>query len=150
MSDKPYVIYPESSVQVEVGRLGSVINRCFINEPNQASFGVIDYVPGWYIAPHHHRTWELIVIGADSAGPGYTFFENRWWLATPGSATFFPKGYPHAWSAGNDKGFKMLWIYGGSHEEAGRIYDGNTEDFKPITREQERNAQVWTGNESHK
>ena len=38
----------------------------------------------------------------------------------------------------------MLWVYPGSHEEAGRIYDGDSQTFKAITRAEEINALVWT------
>ena len=55
-----------------------------------------------------------------------------------------PKGYTHCWSAGNEKGFKMLWIYPAAHEEADRIWDGDSKTFRAITPEEERNALVWT------
>jgi len=144
MSAKPYIIYPNTAKPVEVGQLGAVVNMCYINEPGQVSFGAIDYVPGWFIAIHHHRTWELIIIDNSSDGPGYTFFDECWWRADKGSGIFFPKGFPHAWSAGSMYGFKMLWIYGGSHEEAGRIYDIDPQTFQPITPEEERAALTWT------
>ena len=37
----------------------------------------------------------------------------------------------------------MLWVYGGSLEEADRILDGNIEDFHAITSEEEKNALNW-------
>ncbi len=144
MSTKPYIIYPDTARPVEVGKLGAVNIMCYVNEPGQVSFGVIDYVPGWFIATHHHHMWELIIVDNSSEGPGYTFFDGRWWRADPGSGVFLPKGVPHAWSAGNQHGFKMLWIYGGSLEEAGRIYDTDPATFQPITQEQECAASIWT------
>lgn len=144
MHARPYIVYPETACPVESGQLGAVVNRCFINEPGQVSFGVIDYVPGWYIALHHHHTWELIIIDKSSEGPGYAFFDGHWWCADPGSGVFLPKGVPHAWSAGREKGFKMLWIYGGSHEEAGRIYDVDPRAFMPITPDDEDTTLRWT------
>jgi len=144
MSTKPYIIYPATAHPVEQGQLGAVSIMRFVDEPGQVSFGVIDYVPGWFIALHHHHTWELIIIDSSSEGPGYTFFGDRWWRADPGSGVFIPKGFPHAWSAGNDARFKMLWIYGDSQEEAGRVYDVDPGTFQPITREAERGALVWT------
>ncbi|HEY56382.1 MAG TPA: hypothetical protein G4N90_02975 [Dehalococcoidia bacterium] len=144
MSARPYIIYPDKAGRLHEAGLGEVVVKSFIDEPGQVSFGVIDFVPGWFLAPHHHHTWELIIVDSSSEGPGYTFFEEHWWRADPGSCLFVPKGYTHCWSAGNKKGFKMLWIYPGSHEEAGRIYDGDSQDFKAITPEEEGNALVWT------
>ena len=144
MTVRPYITYTNATESVGVDQIGAVIARCYVNEPGQVSFGVIDYVPGWFIALHHHHTWELIIIDSSSEGPGYTFFDSRWWRADPGSGVFIPKGHPHAWSAGNDKGFKMLWIYGGSHEEASRVYDCDQKNFQPITPSQESNCLIWT------
>jgi len=144
MHAQPYIVYPHTAHPVEAGQLGAVVNRCYINEPGQVSFGVIDYVPGWFIPIHHHRTWELIIIGQDSASPGYTFFTGQWWQADPGSGIFFPQDCPHAWSAGPVGGFQMLWIYGGAHEEAGRLYDGDPQAFQPITSEEAHAARAWT------
>jgi len=141
---RPYITYSNTTDSVEVQHIGEVVTKCYINEPGKVSFGVIDYIPRWFIALHHHHIWELIIIDNSSEGPGYTFFNGYWWRADPGSAVFLPKGCPHAWSAGNDKGFKMLWIYGGSHEEAGRIYHGDAQTFQPITLEEERSALIWT------
>lgn len=142
MDFRPYIVYPTSE-SVEAHQIGAVVAKCYINEPGQVSFGVIDYVPGWFIALHHH-TWELIIIDSSSEGPGYTFFDGHWWRADPGSGVFLPKGCPHAWSSGNEKGFKMLWIYGGSPEEAGRVYDADPETFQAITPEEKRSALIWT------
>ena len=144
MDGRPYITYPGITGSAEVQQVGEVVARCYINEPGEVSFGVIDYVPEWFIALHHHHTWELIIIDSSSEGSGYTFFEGQWWRADPGSAVFLPKGCPHAWSSGNDKGFKMLWVYGGAHEEAGRVYDTDPQTFQPITRDEERNAPIWT------
>jgi len=98
VNQRPYIIYPSEGKQVEAGRVGEVINTCYIDEPGQVSFGVIDYVPGWRIPLHHHTTWELIIIDKSSAAPGYTFFDGRWWRAEPGCGVFLPMGHPHAWS----------------------------------------------------
>ncbi len=144
MGAKPYIIYPDKARLLYEAGLGEIVINNYINEPGQVSFGVVDFVPGWFLAPHHHHTWELIIVGDSSEGPGYTFFDSHWWRVDPGGCLFVPKGYTHCWSAGNEKGFKMLWIYPGSHEEAGRIYDGNPQNFKAITTEEEMNALVWT------
>ena len=141
---RPYITYPSATSTVEMRQMGEVAQKYYVNEPSQVSFGVIDYIPGWFIALHSHQTWELIIIDSSSEGPGYTFFNGCWWRAAPGSAVFIPKTYPHAWSSGNEKGFKMLWIYGGSHQEAGRTYHVDPEAFKPITPAEERKAPIWT------
>ncbi|MDD5082330.1 MAG: AraC family ligand binding domain-containing protein [Dehalococcoidales bacterium] len=139
---RPYITY--AAQPRETQQVGSVVSKSYINEAGQVSFGVIDYVPGWAIPLHHHHTWELILIDSSSAGPGYTFFEGRWWRAEPGSAVFVPRGFPHAWSSGNERGFKMLWVYGGAHEEASRVFDTDPQTFKSITREEERAAPRWS------
>ena len=144
MNQQPYIIYPSEGKQVEAGRVGEVINTCYIDEPGQVSFGVIDYVPGWRIPLHHHTTWELIIIDKSSAAPGYTFFNGRWWRAEPGCGVFLPMGHPHAWSCSNGKGFKMLWVYGDSAEKAGRVYDCEPASFQAITEEQEKNSIIWS------
>ena len=144
MNAKPYIISRETATPVEQGQLGNVVNMCFINAPGQVSFGDIDYVPGWFIALHHHHTWELIIVDNSSEGPGYTFFDGRWWRANPGSGIFFPKNFPHAWSAANNTSFKMLWVYGGSHEEADRIFDVDPECFSPISSGEEAETLVWS------
>ena len=143
MDMMPYITYPNAE-SVEVHQIGATVTKCYINEPGQVSFGVMDYVPGWFIALHSHNTWELIIIDSSSEGPGYAFFDGHWWRADPGSAVFIPKGCQHAWSSGNDKGFKMLWIYACSHQEAGRTYHADPETFQPITPEEKRNALTWT------
>lgn len=144
MNIRPYITYAHSTKSVEVHHIGLVVAKRYINEPGQVSFGTIDYVPGWFIPLHHHHTWELIIIDNSSEGPGYTFFDGHWWKADPGSGVFIPKGYPHAWSSGNNSGFKMLWIYGGSSQEADRINDVDPEAFRPITQEEESKAVAWT------
>ncbi len=144
MTQLPYIIYPSEGKQVEAGRVGEVINTCYIDEPGQVSFGVIDYMPGWRIPLHHHTTWELIIIDKSSAAPGYTFFDDCWWKAEPGCGVFLPMGHPHAWSCGNSKGFKMLWVYGDSAEKAGRVYDCEPASFQAITEEQESNSIIWS------
>ena len=144
MNKRPYITYPGKAKPSEVQQIGGVVSTCYVNETGQVSFGVIDYVPGWFIPLHHHNTWELIIIDSSSAGPGYTLFNGQWWRAEPGSGVFIRKGYPHAWSSGNDEGFKMLWIYGSSHEGADRIYDTDPETFQPITPEEEQRTSTWT------
>ena len=144
MGARPYIADTSTAAILEVDQFGVIFNRCHIDEPGQVSFGVKDYAPGRFVSLHRHHTWELIIIDGSSEGPGYTFFDGHWWRAEPGCGVFIPKGYPNAWSAGSDRGFKMLWIYGGSLAEAGRILDSDTQDFHAITPEEERNALVWT------
>ncbi len=145
MNAKPYITYPGRIKPEQVQRIGDVVSTAYVNEPGQVSSGDIDYVPGWFIATHHHDTWELIIIDASSPEAGFVLIDGKWWRAEPGSRVFIPKGVPHAWSSGNNKGFKMLWNYGGSHEESGRAYDADPKTFKPISREKEKNAAVWPG-----
>ena len=137
------IIPPETAERVEAASLGSIVNLGFVNEAGQVSSGQIDYQPGMFIAPHRHHTWELILVGPGSASAGYVWAQEQWWKAPPGSHVFLPKGMVHAWSCGNQAGFVMLWIYGGSREEAGRIYVGDPEAFRPITAEQQREARIW-------
>jgi len=144
MDARPYIIYSDTAGIIKEAGLGEIVIKRYINEPGQVSFGVVDFVPGWFLAPHHHHTWELIIIDGSSEGSGYTFFDECWWRADPGCGVFLPKGCTHCWSAGNEKGFKMLWIYPASHEEAGRIYDVDPETFRAITPEEERSALIWT------
>jgi quercetin dioxygenase-like cupin family protein len=141
MRSGPYITY--SSKPLSTQQLGDVVIKAYVNEAGQVSFGVIDYVPGWNIPVHRHNTWELIIIDASSPNAGFVLFDSRWWRAEPGSSVFVPKGFPHAWSSGNDKGFKMLWVYGGAHEEAGRMYEGNPKAFKPISRSEEMASTMW-------
>jgi len=149
MGTGPYIADSSIATILEVDQLGAAFNKCYINEPGQVSFGVKDYAPGRFVTLHHHHTWELIIIDSSSEGPGYTLFDGHWWRVDPGSGVFIPKGYPNAWSAGRDWGFKMLWVYGGSLEEAGRILDGDTQAFCAITPEEERNTLVWTAKTAH-
>jgi hypothetical protein len=93
---------------------------------------------------NRHNLWELIIIDGSSEGPGYVFFDGKWWRVLPGSGVFVPKGYSHAWSSGKNT-FKMLWVYGGSRDEAGRIFDVPEAEGRPITPEEEKNARLWTG-----
>ncbi|MFC1907905.1 cupin domain-containing protein [Chloroflexota bacterium] len=145
MNNRPYITYSNKGNPAEVQQIGRIVKTCYINEPGQVSFGVIDYAPNWFIALHHHHTWELIIIDTASAGSGYTFFDGHWWRAEPGSGVFIPRGYPHAWCSGNNEGFKMLWIYGGAHDEAGCIYNVDPDTFQPITQEEEHSALIWMG-----
>lgn len=140
---KPYIADINTATILEVDQFGVAFNKCYINEPGQVGFGVKDYNPGRFVSPHHHLTWELIIIDSSSEGPAYTFFDHYWWRVDPGSAVFIPKGYPNGWSASSDKGFKMLWVYGGSLEEADRIIDIDTQDFHAITPDEEKNALTW-------
>jgi quercetin dioxygenase-like cupin family protein len=142
MSNKPYITYSDNPLSTQ--KVGAVVTKAYVNEAGQVSFGVIDYVPGWYIPLHRHNTWELIIIDASSPNAGFVLFNGRWWRAEPGSSVFVPKGYPHAWASGNETGFKMLWVYSGSHEEAGRTYEGNPEAFKPISKSEEKAARMWS------
>jgi quercetin dioxygenase-like cupin family protein len=142
MSDKPYITYVNNPLSTQ--QIGNVIIKAYVNEAGEVSFGVIDYVPGWYIPLHRHNTWELIIIDASSPSAGFVLFDRRWWRAEPGSSVFVPVGFPHAWSSGNEKGFKMLWVYGSTHEEAGRMYEGNPDTFKPISRSEENAAAIWS------
>jgi quercetin dioxygenase-like cupin family protein len=144
MTDRPYIVYPDTAELIQEAGLEQIAIKGYIDEPGLLSFGTIDFVPGWFISPHSHYTWELIIVGASSEGPGYTFFDSHWWRVDPGGCLFVPKGYPHCWSAGNEKGFKMLWIYPAAHEEADRIWDGDPKTFRAITPEEERKALVWT------
>ena len=141
MGAKPYIVYPDTA-QSAVSLEGGVINK-YISEPGQVSFGVIDFTSGLFRALHHHHTWELIIIDNSSEGPGYTFFDGHWWRVDPASAVFVPKGCSHAWSSGKNNGFKMLWVYGGTREEAGRVWEESFETARPITPEEERNAPRW-------
>jgi len=143
MNEQPYMIYPDTAtVHGEPGV--EVVSKLFINESQQVCFGTVDFVPGWSVALHSHDTWEIIIVGGESEGPGYVFFHDQWWRADPGSALFVPKGFVHGWSAGNYNGFKMLWLYRGTVTEAGRNW---VEDYRPssiISPEEEKNALVWT------
>ena len=141
MSAKPYIVYPDTANSA-VSPEGGVVNK-YISEPDQVSFGVIDFAPGLFRALHHHHTWELIIVDNSSEGPGYTFFDGHWWRVDPGGAVFVPKGCSHAWSSGKNNGFKMLWVYGGTREEAGRVWEESFETARPITPEEERNAPRW-------
>ena len=121
-----------------------MISKLFVNEPGKVCYGTADFVPGWSVSLHTHNTWELILVGGESEGPGYVFFDDQWWRADPGSALFVPQGFVHAWSAGSHNGFKMLWVYQGSVQEAGRNW---VEDYRPsplISPEEEKRAPVWT------
>ena len=133
---RPSITHKDVSKPLEVDDYGMPFNLCYINEPGKVSFGIKDYDPGVYIPLHHHHTWELIVIDSISEGPGYIFFDNEWWRSDPGTAVFIPSEYPNAWSAGK-KSFRMLWIYGGCLEEAGRVLDIGTRTNRAITLEEE-------------
>ncbi len=141
MTDRPYITYPKPN---KPGAKGEVPGAIFINEPGQVSFGANDFSPGLFRPLHGHHTWELIIVDGASAGPGYVNFEGRWWRVDPGAAVFVPKGCPHAWSSGNTKGFRMLWVYGGAREEAGRIWYVKPDEGNAITPEEELNALLWT------
>ncbi len=141
MTDRPYITYRKPQKPCAKGEVPGAI---FINEPGQVSFGANDFSPGLFRPLHGHHTWELIIVDGASDGPGYVNFEGRWWRVDPGAAVYVPKGCPHAWSSGETKGFRMLWVYGGAREEAGRIWHVKPEEGKAITPEEELNAPVWT------
>ena len=143
MNEQPYMIYPGTAK--EHGEPGvKVISKLFINEPGKVCYGTVDFVPGWSVALHSHDTWELIIVGGESEGPGYVFFNDQWWRADPGSALFVPKGFVHGWSAGNYNGFTMLWIYEGSVAEAGRNWVKDYRTSPLISPEEEKDALGWT------
>jgi len=143
MKDSPYMVYPATAkTHAEPGV--KVVSKLFVNEMDRVCYGTVDFVPGWSVALHSHNTWELIIVGGESEGPGYVFFYDQWWRADPGSTLFVPKGFVHGWSAGNNNGFKMLWVYEGSVEQAGRNW---VNDYRPsplISPEEENDALVWT------
>ena len=142
MEIKPYIIYPDTASSA-ISPEGGVVSK-YISEPGQVSFGTVDFAPGLFRALHHHNTWELIILDSSSEGSGYTFFDGHWWRVDPGSAVFVPKGYPHAWSSDKNSGFKMLWVYGGTREEAGRIREEDGAVAKPITPGEARKVPRWT------
>jgi hypothetical protein len=88
--------------------------------------------------------WELVLVDSSSEGPDYIYFDGLWWRANPGVAVFVPKESAHSWSSGNMTGFRMIWIYGGAREEAGRIWYVKPEEGKCISPEEKRNAPIWT------
>lgn len=143
MTDSPYMVYPaRAQTHAEPGV--QVMPMLFINEPGQVCYGTVDFLPRQALALHTHNTWELIIVGGESPGPGFVFFDDQWWRADPGAALFVPKGGIHAWSAGSHNGFKMLWVYQGSVQEAGRNW---VKDHRPspiISPEEEKNAPLWT------
>ncbi|MCL5807154.1 MAG: AraC family ligand binding domain-containing protein [Deltaproteobacteria bacterium] len=145
MTDRPYITYPAPrAFSMTPAVKKELTGTLFVNEPGQVSFGANDFSPGLFRALHGHHTWELIIIDGSSAGPGYTYFDGRWWRVDPGASVFVPKKCPHAWSSGNTHGFRMLWIYGGSREESGRIWYVNPEEARGISPEEEKDALVWT------
>ncbi|MFC1988942.1 cupin domain-containing protein [Chloroflexota bacterium] len=101
-------------------------------------------MPGVSRGLHHHNTWEVIIVDNSSEGPGFTYFNEKWWMVDPGGTVFVPKGYPHAWSCGNNNVFKMLWIYGGTREEAGRCWEDDSKTSMVITPKEEILASRWT------
>lgn len=141
MKTGPYIKYPKP---YRASTAGEISGRPQISEPGQVCFGITDFKSGDFRSLHGHNTWELITVDSSSEGPGYVYFDSRWWRADPGAAVFVPKGIAHAWSAGNTTGFRMIWIYGGSQEEAGRIWHVNPEEGKSISPEEERIATRWT------
>lgn len=141
MTDKPYIVYPKRPAgSPEMAVPGETL----INEPGRVCFGVNDFLPGRCRALHGHYTWELVIVDGSSEGAGYIFFDERWWRVNPGAAVFVPPKYPHSWSSGNCKGFRMFYVYGGSKEEAGRIWHVPPDQGVCITPEEENNAPVWT------
>jgi quercetin dioxygenase-like cupin family protein len=141
MTDKPYVAYPGSGRPG--GPAASPFSATYVSEPGKVSFGVQEFPPHYIRSLHRHNLWELIIIDGSSEGPGYVFFDGRWWSILPGAGVFVPRGYPHSWSSGKNR-FKMLWVYGGSRDEAGRIYDVPEGEARPITEEEEKAATLWS------
>lgn len=141
MRDEPYIVYPSTASPAVSPEGGSVYT--YISEQNLVSFGVVDFVSGTSFRLHYHNTWEIIIVDNSSEGPGYTNFNGKWWMVDPGAAVFIPKGYPHSWSCGNNNVFKMLWIYGGTREEAGRFWEDDNKTTMLITPEEERLAVRW-------
>ena len=136
---KPAISHSKVARQIEVNDAGVPFNLCYVDEPGKVSFGIKDYAPGVFIPLHHHHTWELVIIDSISEGPGYIFFDEKWWRCDPETVVFIPNEYPCAWSAGR-KSFRMLWIYGGSLEETGRVLDLDTRADCAITPEEEYRA----------
>ena len=147
MNEQPYMIYSDTVTEHGEPEV-EVISKLFINEPGKVCFGTVDFVPGWSVALHTHDTWEIIIVGGESEGPGYVFFHDQWWRADPGSALFVPKGFVHGWAAGNYNGFKMLWLYQGSVAEAGRNWVEDYRHSSIISPVEEKNALVWTPEEA--
>jgi hypothetical protein len=141
VTQRPYIAYPKRPKH-DPGM--TVPGETLINEPGKACFGANDFAPGLFRPLHGHHTWELVVVDGSSEGPGYIFFDGRWWRVDLGAAVFVPAKQPHAWSSGNTRGFRMLYLYGGSKEEAGRIWYGNPEEAKCISPKEEANAPAWT------
>jgi hypothetical protein len=108
MSDKPYIAYPPTAAMPLPN------SATYVSEPGKVSFGVQNFPPYYVRSLHRHNLWELIIIDGSSEGPGYVFFDGKWWRVLPGSGVFVPKGYAHSWSSGKNR-FKMLWVYGGTH-----------------------------------
>jgi len=141
MTARPYIRYPK---RPKPGPGMTVPGETLIDEPGQACFGANDFAPGLCRALHGHHVWELVIVDGSSEGPGYIQFDGRWWRVDPGAAVFVPKKYPHAWSSGNSKGFRMLYLYGGSREEAGRIWYVPPDQGRCISPEEEKNAPIWS------
>ena len=78
MDAKPYIVYPEMA-EVIGEKLGQLLPKCFVNEPGQVSYGIVDFVPGRSLALHTHHTWELILVDRSSKAPGFTRFAGHWW-----------------------------------------------------------------------
>ena len=141
--ENTYIVYPDTAEVVSEPGMEMAAWH-FISEPGRISFGVVDFVPGRAVKLHTHDTWEVIIIDGGSEGPGFVYFDGQWWRADPGSAVFVPKGLVHAWSAGNHNTFKMLWLYEGTLEEAGRTWVDETRPSHLISPEEEKTALKWT------
>jgi quercetin dioxygenase-like cupin family protein len=98
LTSRPYITYPKPARPA--AKRGELETVTFVNEPGMVSFGVNDFLPGMFRPLHGHYTWEVIIVGDKSDGPGYVRFDGRWWRVDPGASVFVPKGYTHAWSAG--------------------------------------------------
>jgi quercetin dioxygenase-like cupin family protein len=142
MRAETYVVYPHTAKIITEAKV-EVVGRLYINEAGRVCFGSTDFAPRSSVALHSHNSWEVIFVDTGSEGPGFVFFDNKWWRADPGTAVFVPKGLVHGWSAGNSKGFKMLWTYEGSVEEAGRNWAKDHRASQSIGVAEERDATLW-------
>ena len=143
MGNRPYIVYPDKD-KVKTKHVGQVVRRDYIDEPGQVSCGMNEFVSGAFRPLHHHHVWEISIIDRSSEGPAYILLDGQWWRADPGSVVFIPEGYPHAWSTGSSKGFRVMWFLGGSVAEGSRVLDTDPETFQPITPEEEQSTSTWT------
>ena len=138
----PYTITPETAKEVKMKGLTSV--KIYVEEVGEFCYGVAIFGPGEFVPPHYHDLGEIITIDVSSDGPGFAFVNGIYRRADPGTSTYIPRGVEntHAWCAG-ERGFIMHFTYPDTAERTGR-YLVERDDFKPITPEQERAAQILT------